>query len=156
MEDRVSGRCLWEGGTARGCRSRRGQEPQASQKHLPWGKGGERWGGLCRAAGTCWCLQLPFNLVGWPSRASGVKQRDVEIISRQPPRCPEGGRWLELLTPSAFQHQTENKRAPAETRCRHPRASAWAVTPQRTDALNIWGCVRRPAGACGCKMGPPA
>lgn len=80
----------------------------------------------------------------------------MEIVSCQPPSCPERGRWPRLFTPSAFQHQTENKRGPAETRCRRPHASAWAVTLQRRDARNIWGSVRGPAGACGRKMGPPA
>lgn len=86
------GRCLREGGTAQG---RRGAGATGVPEASPQGKG-TRGGGGGGRRGPARCLQLPFNLVGWPCRISGVKQRDVEIISRQPPRCPEEGRWPRL------------------------------------------------------------
>ena len=40
----------------------------------PWARG-VRGGGVSAGwRGPARCLQLPFNLVGWPCRVSGVKQ----------------------------------------------------------------------------------
>lgn len=56
---------------------------------------------------------------------------------------------------SAFQHQTEQTRPSGDT-LQTPTCFSLGRDPAAEGCPNIWGSVRRPAGACGRKMGPPA